>query len=273
MPTTPLMASPPKTDLLSLKKYPNSPPTPTPLVSSPPTPKPTLASAAPPAIDYSGSLTQDQLARMVTSDLTKSGQITPTPTIDTAMAQASQGNLGVPTPPTPMTTLPQTEQDQFTADLNARIQNLTIASNDQIRQITKLNEQNLGASTAFLSKVGALGRTISGAPVETGLGVLSNIQNQTNQAIQQETEKLNAAIAGAKVDEQKLIQGRIDKLNSLQQTNFDNAIKAIETAKTLGESRYLTMGTNIFDTQTSKFIIGPAAIQKTTDTTNSLTNC
>lgn len=177
---------------------------------------------------------------------------TPTPTIDSEAAKVSQpGTIQPPPAPATITSLPQDEQAARDAALKGKIDSLTNASLAEVNKIKLIGKQNIGASKGFLAKVGALGRTVSGAPVETGLGVLSRIQDQTNLAVREEQENLDRAIAGANADEQIAIKANITELNKLQQTNFENALKLYQASK----DDYISTPEGIFNKTTGKIVI------------------
>ena len=194
----------------------------------------------------------------------------PPATMDTAGLLADQGNAttgtppntnppktGIPTAPKQISTLPQNELDQMESEHQAKIRDLTADSYQVQQNIISAGEAKKGASRSFLSKIGALGTTIEGSPVETGLGQLSNIQDKVVKARQEEENNLANAIATADTAMEGKIKARIEELNKLSQTNFDNALKVVKADQEAGSNRYTTLGNNIFDTKTGEFIMGP----------------
>ena len=137
------------------------------------------------------------------------------------------------TPPTPITQLPQQEQKIYDEALKQQIEELKRQAAEEIEQIKQKGKMTMGATKSFLAKVGALGKTITGAPVETNLGILSYQQNLIDKAIKEKQKELEAAIAKAKTGMQTQIQERIKELNDLAQQNFENALKLIEEDRQL----------------------------------------
>ncbi len=151
----------------------------------------------------------------------------PAMTLDTAPAYS------LPKAPTFVTELTGREKELNEQALQAQINQLTAASEQQIAAIQEKGRQSIGSSKAFLAKAGALGRTISGAPLETNLGVLGMIQNKVDAAIKEEKQNLENAIIAAKTNNLDKVQKRLDALNALAQTNFDNALKLVQEERNI----------------------------------------
>lgn len=147
--------------------------------------------------------------------------------------------------PTLMSTLPKSEQDRLDEQKRRRVEELTIESKREMERIEKKGQTNLGGGRSFLSKIGALGRTITGAPEESGLGELSNIRNKIDSALQEERENLQTRIGAVGTEFEGKTEERVGALNKLLTDNFDLAIKQ-ETADRESEGEYTQSLMNLF---------------------------
>ena len=112
--------------------------------------------------------------------------------------------------------------------LDSQIASINDQANQEIRGIKEQGARNLGSAKSFLAKAGALGRTISGAPVDTNLGVLSYQNNLMKQAVDEAYTNRDADIKAAKAGSAEQAQKQIDAYNKLMQSNFDNALKLLK---------------------------------------------
>jgi len=120
-------------------------------------------------------------------------------------------------------------RDRYNAELEAQIADYRAASEQRIKDIQQKGKESKGATTGFLAKAGALGRSLTGA-VESGgygTGVLDKITNNINQAIADEQAALQREIAGARTANTAAIEkasaDRLKYLNDLKQQTFQNA--------------------------------------------------
>lgn len=168
---------------------------------------------------------------MTEADRNKAAGITGVPmTIDSE--PDSKGGLQSPDF---LSGLPRGEESARQEELDAQVRALQDESAREIMEIRKAGKSRLGAAKGFLAKIGALGRTVSGAPVETNLGVLS-FQNQLiEKAVREEQQNLAEAISSAKAGSRKAAEERIEALNELRQVNFDNALKLLQDDRAIDE--------------------------------------
>lgn len=148
------------------------------------------------------------------------------PTIDSAGASAIKSKLAAA--PTLENKLGETDQAAIDADVQNKIAQLRIDSKKEIDSITKIGQGKLASSRSALATIGALGRTISGMPVETGLGALSEVQNGIDKAIAEERQNLQSKITEAESGGKIAAQTKLDKLNELSQNNWENALKFVQ---------------------------------------------
>lgn len=156
-------------------------------------------------------------------------------------------------PITPITELSADEKAAFDLALKEQTDNYTRQADDKIKEIRTTGEKTQTSARSLLAKFGALGTTLTGAPVETGLGAASAIKNRIDAAVREEEANRDALISAAKTKSAEAVQLKIDKLNELQQQNYDNALKLAEQDK----ERYQVSGTGIFDTQTGTWKVEP----------------
>ncbi len=141
-------------------------------------------------------------------------------------------------------------------------QNLLIAEAERKSQQKKLEIQQLGqtkqnASKSFLAKKHILGRSITGAPVESGLGVMSDIKNKTDAAIAEEDARLQQEIGDIRNKNQQARNERLTALDALKQTEFENKLKlrADERAVAQGNKPIeLSPGATLYDPVTGKAV-------------------
>lgn len=192
----------------------------------------------------------------VTPSADMSTKITPTPaavtpvkppmTIDSAVKNPSVVNQqplpgdkpvnGLPTAkPALISDLNPNDQARIDQEVQTEIDTYTKQSEAEIQKIRDIGSGKLGASRDFLASIGALGRSLSGTPVETGLGVLSNVQASIDKAIAEERTNLQGKIASAKSGGKLQAQKRVDELNKLSQQNFDNAVRLVNESTQLSQ--------------------------------------
>ena len=132
------------------------------------------------------------------------------------------------TTPNFMTGLSPEDETRRQEALDAEIKAISDASLQEIKEIQRKGTAQIGQAKGFLSKIGALGRTVSGAPLDTNLGVLDQQNNLIKQAIQEEYQNRDNAIAAARRGSAEAAEKKVEQLNKLIQQNFDNALKLVQ---------------------------------------------
>jgi hypothetical protein len=163
-------------------------------------------------------------------------------------------------PITPITELSAEQKAAYDIQLNEQVDNYTRQADAKIKEIRAEGGKTQASAKSLLAKYGALGRTLTGAPVETGLGAASAIQSKIEAAVREEEQNRDALIASARTGSAEAVQKKIDALNTLQQQNYD---KALELAKG-DKDRYMTSGTGIFDKQTGTWAVEPTEKEQET---------
>ncbi len=186
---------------------------------------------------------------------------TPTPTLQSAAA-----GITMPTAPTPLTALPTADQTGLNTVYDAKAAQINADYQGQLEELNKQGEANMATAKGLLAKIGALGTTISGMPLESGLGAISAINDQTKAMGDKIKQARDLALQGNDAAAVTAANDKLKILNDAQQASYDNAIKLVQTQISAGNNRYTTVGSNIFDTTTGTFIMGEAV--GTTDTKN-----
>jgi len=170
----------------------------------------------------------------------KDGNVIGTEQVKKAGAGTTGTSNGL-TAPTQLTELPDNERLKLEALKQAEIEQLN-------REYALKEKTQLGASASFLAKTGSLGRTVTGAPVESGLGLSSTIQKQVKDELAQKIAQTNAKYAGLEYD-------KLSELNTVAQQNFQNAF-ALAEANKKAEPSYQTVGAGqtIIDPTTGRVI-------------------
>jgi uncharacterized protein YgfB (UPF0149 family) len=145
----------------------------------------------------------------------------------TVDSQAESNNRGLQTPDFMTSLNPKDEQARQDA-LDAEIAQINADARREVDDIRQAGARKIGSAKSFLAKAGALGRTISGAPVDTNLGVLSEQRNMINDAVNEAYANRDAAIKAAKAGSQEAATKQIEAYNKLIQQNFDNALKLVK---------------------------------------------
>ena len=123
------------------------------------------------------------------------------------------------------------EQERVNTTFNSQIVVAEAESERMIKDIRAKGKLVLASAQSFLNQIGSLGRTISGAPVESMLGLMGRVQGRINNAIAEEERNLGVKLAGIEAGKAANVQDRIDALNELRQTNFVNAFKIFDAAQ------------------------------------------
>lgn len=140
--------------------------------------------------------------------------------------------------PTFLTTLPEENKAIIEAQRTSEIQALQA-------EMKEKEKQQVNASKAFLAKTGALGRTVSGAPVDTGLGIASTVKKSIDDEYSQKVAQINAKYAGLESD-------TLNALNSQKQQEWENKLAITPTASSAYEK--VSAGETIVDPITGRVI-------------------
>ena len=147
------------------------------------------------------------------------------------------GSGGLPlNAPIQATSLSALEQAQLDQELKNEITNLTNQANEAIKVIQQKGKIQVGSSKNFLASIGALGKSLTGAPIDTGLGVLSSIQNNIDSAVAKTKSDLESAIAEAKTGKIKEARERLNELNQINQANFQNQLSLVQANTALNQA-------------------------------------
>ena len=182
------------------------------------------------------------------------------------------GQLGEPAPaadgeekpPTYATNLSTTEQQQLEATQAGLIAEAQRKSEQKKLDIQKLGQTRQAQARSYLAGRSILGRTITGAPVETGLGELSSIENKTDAALGEEDARLAQEISSIKAGITTRGQERLTELNKLTAQQFEDRLKLaaekrlgageLRQAAQLGKPAEISPGATLYDPTTGKAI-------------------
>ena len=139
--------------------------------------------------------------------------------------------------PVPQDRLSPEEEKQRQEELDSEIEALKAESEKEIEGIRTKGKARIGSAKGFLAKIGALGRTVSGAPLDTNLGVLDFQQNLINDAIKEERQNLSEAISNAKAGSRESAEKRVEALNKIMKDNFDIALKLAQEDRAIDSRR------------------------------------
>jgi len=126
------------------------------------------------------------------------------------------------------------DKTAYDNDLVSRLESARSRSKQRLAEIQQIGKTKIGATKGFLAKAGALGRSVSGAAEETGIGVLSDISNKITDALREEEDRLGSEEAQINRDVKKEIEARVDKLNELKQITFTNTLAMLSDSRQQG---------------------------------------
>jgi len=145
-------------------------------------------------------------------------------TVDTPY-QPSESGISAPDF---MSSLSPQDETLRQESLDLELSNIHEEASQEIDNIRDAGKKKIGAAKGFLAKIGALGRTVSGAPVDTNLGVLSDQNNMIQDAMAEARTNRDNAKAAAKIGSAEAANEQLEAYNKLIQTNFDNALKIVQ---------------------------------------------
>ncbi len=174
------------------------------------------------------------------------GNLAPTSmTVDSA----PEPKTGLQTPDL-MTGLNSKDQQASDDALQAELKQIDADALAEVEGIREAGARKMGGAKAFLAKIGALGKTITGAPVDTNLGVLSHQNKLMTDAVNEAWTNRDIAQKEAKTGRAAAEKEQIEAYNKLIQQNFDNAIKLVEQDR---EMRSADRADKLAELQIDKF--------------------